>query len=294
MTLRRLIDGNVQDSEAIANFTDARLASNLKLGMVLDASYSMTQWDPPAFTPMKQSALDTLDGVRRQFASWNSGAFSPALLWFQDQYLCEPSSPTMPDRAVLDIPAPAQGSSTKLYAAAARMVDELQAAATPNPNATDQFAMVLFTDGKDNYSQFDTSSVPAKSFPATGGSFTCTGAAPVTLEALLAKLNAFEGLRVYVIGLGNQLDATVLGAIARAGNGRFVSNPDSGSVASLFGEIQREFTTVRRDGITTPIADGEHTYVEEVSSNGNVSRVTFRFRVANGTATVLQDTVKVD
>jgi hypothetical protein len=293
MNLRRLVDGREADVESVLDVRDTKLATNLRLGMVLDASYSMTTWSPPAFEPMKRAALETQQSIRRQFSDWNTGTFSSQLTWFQDAYVCEPSSASMPDSAVLDIPTPASGTFTRLFAATAQMVDRLkqQYDALPSRSEADHFSMVVFTDGKDNYSWFDTTAAPARIHPASGGSFSCTGTAAVSLDTLLEKLRAFPQLRVHVIGLGNQINAAELSAIAQTGGGRFASNPDSGEVASLFREIALEFTTVRRDGITMPLPPGEYEYVQEVSLGGAVARVRFRFRAGDVAAAVRAETI---
>jgi hypothetical protein len=293
---RRLVDGREVDVESVPDFHDTKLASNLRLGLVLDASYSMTAWQPPAFEPMKRAALDTQQKIRSQFSSWNSGTFTSLLSWFQDGYVCTPASPAMPDTAVLDIPTPAQGSTTKVFAATAQMVDRMKALhdAMPTPSTTDHFAIVVFTDGKDNHSWFDTSGIPAKSVPAKDGSFSCAGVPATSLGDLVARIQAFPRLRVHVIGLGNDIEAAELDAIAQAGGGRFVSNPDPGQVAPLFEEITTEFTTVRRDGITMPLPPGEYEYVQEVAVNGGVARVRFRFRAGDAGAAVRADSIRLD
>src|SRR5512139_1102929 len=41
--MRRLVDGQEVDVESVPDFRDTTLSANLRVGMVLDASYSMTQ-----------------------------------------------------------------------------------------------------------------------------------------------------------------------------------------------------------------------------------------------------------
>lgn len=287
-TLRRFVNGQPADVESVPNFQDTKLASSLRLGLVLDASYSMTTWQPPAFQPMKQAALSTVQSIRTQFATWNSGTFASYPSWFQDKYVCDPSSTSMPDSAILDIPTPAAGDATKLFSATAQMVDQMKQMYAANPawTSSDHFAVVVFTDGYDNYSWYDTSSAAATSYPATGGSFSCAGTGPMALADLVAKLQAFPQLRVHVIGLGNQIKTSELSAIASASHGRFVSNPDSGQVTSLFEEITREFTTIRRDGITMPLPPGDYDYVEQVNVAGATASVKFRFHAGDANASV--------
>ena len=286
--LQRFVDDQATDVESVPNFQDTKLASSLRLGLVLDASYSMTTWQPPAFQPMKQAALDTQTSIRAQFSTWNSGTFTSFASWFQDQYVCVPSSASMPDSAVLDIPTPKPGDATKLYAATAQMVDRMKQMYDANPgwSSSDHFALVVFTDGWDNYSWHDDTGTVATSYLATGGSFSCAGPGPMALADLIAKLQAFPQLKVHVIGLGNAIHTSELSAVAAAGRGRFVSNPDSGQVSSLFQEITREFTTVRRDGITMPLPPGDYEYLEQVSVGGATASVRFRFHAGDASAAV--------
>ena len=227
-TLRRLVDGRAADVESVPDFHDTKLSSDLRLGLVLDASYSMTTYQVPAFEPMKQAALDTQQSIRTEFASWNAGTFSSLVTWFQDQYVCAPSSASMPDNAVLDIPTPKPGDATKLLAAAADMVDRMSAIyqASSSPSASGHYAMVLFTDGWDNFSWHDDSTVPATSYVAAGGSFVCAGPGPMTLPDLVAKVRAFPQLKVHVIGLGTDIKAAELSAIAAAGGGALRVEPE--------------------------------------------------------------------
>jgi hypothetical protein len=289
VTFRRYVDGQPADVESVPIFKDTKLAANLTMGWVLDASYSMTTWQPPAFVAMKQAALDSQRAIRAQYQAWSAGTFQPLLGWFQDQYLCAPASAAMPDAAVLDIPTPHPGDATKLLAATAQMVDRLKAAydAAGSHGPRDQYALVVFTDGWDNYSWHDDAAVPAKSYPATGGSFACAGPGPITLAELVAKITAFPQLKVDVIGLGNQLKASELQAIAEAGHGRVVSNPDSSQVAVLFAEVTKEFTTVRRDGITMPLPPGDYDYLETATVAGGTAQVRFRFHAGDQGAAVV-------
>ncbi len=293
-TVRRYVDGQPVDIESVLVTTDTKVTSNLQLGILLDASYSMTTWQPPAFEPMKKAASAMQASIRSQFASW--GTFASTVGWFQDRYVClPPGSIVLPDNAVLDLPTPQQGDATRLFAATAQMIDRLKQIydATPARTASDHFALVVFTDGYDNYSSFDTSAAPPLTVPVTGGSFTCGGTGATTLSDVLTKLQGFPDLKVHVIGLGNKINASELQAIANAGHGRFVSNPDPAQVTTLFGEVAREFTMMRRDGITMPLKAGDHEYVEEVVFNGT-ARVKFRFHAGDSSASVDAGSITVD
>ncbi len=293
-TLRRYVDGRAVDVESVLATQDTKVTSNLQLGILLDASYSMTTWQPPAFEPMKKAASAMQQSIRTQFASW--GTFTSTVGWFQDRYVClPPASVAMPDSAVLDIPTPQPGDATRLFAATGQMIDRMKQIydAMPARTASDHFALVVFTDGYDNYSFFDASAAPPLTVPVTGGSFTCAGTGATTLSDVLTKLQAFPDLKVHVIGLGNQIKASELQAIATAGHGRFVSNPDPAQVSTLFGEVAREFTTTRRDGITMPLAAGDYDYVEEVGFNGT-ARVRFRFHAGDSSASVDARSITVE
>lgn len=285
-SLRRYVNGNPVDVESVLATKDTKVTSNLQLGILLDASYSMTTWQPPAFEPMKKAAYTMQQSIRTQFAAW--GTFASTMGWFQDRYVClPPLSVAMPDSAVLEIPKPEPGDSTRLFAATAQMIDRMKQVrdALPGLTASDHFALVVFTDGYDNYSFFDAAAAPPLTVPVTGGSFACSGSGPTTLQDVLKRLQDFPDLKVHVIGLGNQIRSSELQAMASAGHGRFVSNPDPAQVSNLFGEVSREFTTTRRDGITMPLAAGDYEYVEEVQFNGT-ARVRFRFHAGDSSASV--------
>ena len=107
-----------------------------------------------------------------------------------------------------------------------------------------------------------------------------------------AQVRAFPQLKVHVMGLGNQIEASELTAIASAGGGRLITNGDPAQVSTLFGDITREFTTIRRDAITLPVTRGDHEYVEEVVVQGAVARVSFRFHTGDAGAAVLAGTLR--
>jgi hypothetical protein len=289
-TVRRYVDGRIADVESVVATEDTRLASSLRLGVVLDASLSMAR--SGAFEPMKQAAHGMLQSIRGQFSS--AGSFTPTVSWFQDQYVCMPSPLSIPDAAVLDIPTPTVGASTRLFAATAGMVDHLrrQYEAIPAPTSSDRFALVVFTDGHDNYSSFDSSAAPPITVPVTGGAFVCDGTGATDLNSLVAAIRAFPQLRTYAIGLGNEIYASELTAIASAGGGRLVTNPSTAQVSTLFDAIAREFTTIRRDGITAPVVPGDHDYMEEVAVGGAYARIGFRFHTGDANAAVVPGSVR--
>jgi hypothetical protein len=289
LEVTRYVDDRLADVESTADVKDTRLSTNLTIGMVLDVSYSLMTWSPPAFAPMKQAAVDSAKAIRAQFAQWNSGSLTVATRWFQDQYVCEPAATgVQTDGALLAIPSPQPGDATKLYAATAGMIDRLaQAYAGSAGTARDHFALVVFTDGYDNYSWHDDSALAAKQVPVTGGTFDCRGAPASSLDQVLEKLAAFPQLKVYVIGLGNQVNTAELQRVVSAGGGRLVHSANSGDVAALFTDVTREFTTVRRDGVKMPLPPGRYEYAEEVATAaGGKARIRFSFTAGDPSAAV--------
>ena len=116
----------------------------------------------------------------------------------------------------------------------------------------------------------------------------------ITDEQLCSFLSRKLGVPVYVIGLGNRINASELTTIASAGGGRFISNPDPAQVSTLFGQVAREFTTIRRDGITMPLPPGDHEYLEEVTVGGATARVRFQFHAGDAGAAVKASSIAAD
>ncbi len=62
-------------------------------------------------------------------------------------------------------------------------------------------------------------------------------------------------------------------------------------MSSLFAEITREFTTLRRDGITMPLPPGDYSYTEEVTVGSSSARVNFKFHAGDANASVMTSSI---
>ncbi|TPW09044.1 MAG: hypothetical protein FD130_2674, partial [Halothiobacillaceae bacterium] len=130
---------------------------NIYYSMVLDASYSMTQHTPPAFGPMKEAARDSYQTVHDTWQE-RPGEAKFAMIWFdevinQTQYNTNTARAWMPDD-IRDLPEPQPGASTKLFSATETMAKFLAQERQRNifTGPRDQYVMVVFSDGADNYS----------------------------------------------------------------------------------------------------------------------------------------------
>ena len=75
------LDGNPIDVESLLNQSSTELEVNLYFAMVLDASFSMTQHNPPAFEPMKTAARDSYQaGTRSMEHTPGHGKILPDLV----------------------------------------------------------------------------------------------------------------------------------------------------------------------------------------------------------------------
>jgi len=272
------VDGKALDNESILQSGAEELSSSLAYGMVLDASYSMLQHSPPAFEPMKQAAKHSIERGVELFAK-SRGTFTPVVSWF-DEYVYTQEGPWKPED-VLSIPAPKEGTATRLYAAVDAMTKRMAAMRSQGTAAgqRDRHMMVVFSDGADNLSWFDNASFTQIHTTSTGAPYTQKGSAPVSLEAMLENVRAQPGLTVHVIGLGSSVNEQELKALAEAGRGLYFSNPSSSQIDEVFDRVTREFATVQTVGATVPIAPGQYAFeIEVVPRNGAkaaVCRLTF-------------------
>lgn len=289
-----LVDNNALDSESLLDSTSEELAINLHFAEVLDASYSMTQHNPPAFDPMKQAARDTYRDVVQAWAQ-RPGNASFRGIWF-DQVINQTvenqntGRPWLPDD-LLAIPAPQPGSATKMYGAAQRMAELLKGDYDRGVAAgeRDHHVMLLFSDGADNYSWFDNASQEQLLTTATGASYVQYGVPATVLDDVTAAIKAHPRLTVHVIGLGSQINATELTKIAEAGGGVFLQNPSSENLGDLFEQVMLEFTTIQTEGALIPLPPGDYTYtLRVVNSNGSANdEFSFRFHAGDPSARVL-------
>lgn len=282
-----LVDEKALDSESLLDSSSEELAVNLHFAEVLDASYSMTQHDPPAFDPMKQAARDTYRDVVQAWAQ-RPGNASFRGIWF-DEVINQTvenqntGRPWLPDD-LLAIPAPQPGSATKMYGAAQRMAELLK---TDYDNgiaagARDHHVMLLFSDGADNYSWFDNTSEEQLLTTATGASYVQYGLPATSLNDVTEAIKAHPRLTVHVIGLGSDINVSELTQIAEAGGGVFLQNPSSENLGDLFEQVMLEFTTIQTEGALMPLPPGDYTYTLRVINGDGSARDEFSFRFHAG------------
>lgn len=291
------VDGDYDNEGSVNQFSQA-LKVNVCYAMVLDASYSMTQHNPPAFEPMKAAARAS---YQQLLDLWRErpGKVNFYLSWFEEQ-LNQSRFNVSQDRAwepndILSIPTPASETATKLYAAVDNMANHLR---TEYENGVcagprDQFVMLVFSDGKDNYSWYynEAGKVDLELTTSTGAPYRHFDYEARQLSEVLNTISAHPKLTVHVIGLGSQINAEELKKIADTGKGSFQSNPSSENIGQLFERVLQEFTVLQTREVKVPLQDGEHTFRIDVTRKDTQQKAQygFRFMLENGKATVIEN-----
>lgn len=292
--IQMLVDDEALDDESLLDQSSEELAVNLYYSMVLDASYSMTQHSPPAFEPMKEAARDSYQTVLDTWAA-RPGDTKFSLIWFsevlnQNTFNANTGRDWRPDD-ILSIPAPTAGESTKLLAATERMAQyltsEYQSGVFAEPR--DQYVMLLFSDGKDNYSWFDNSSIDGSFATSSGATYRQSGATPTTLDGVKAAIAANPKLTVHVIGLGSKINKVELEEIAAAGGGVFLENPSSDNIDDLFDRVLQEFLTIQTQGAEMPLPPSDYKFTLRVTDlGGNYSaEQSYNFHAGDDQARIL-------
>lgn len=291
LAVEMLVDDRPVDNESILQESSQELAASVLYGLVLDASGSMLQHEPPAFGPMKDAARKSVqDGIDL----WQNrpGSFSWDLCWFNDVLFRRQGAWGPAD--VSSIPEPPQDAATKLYAATqftARQMADAREAGTA-AGVRDQHILVIFSDGADNLSGFDNSMSavdnsarvpPSTDTTSTGAAYERFGWPATSLDDALDAIRAHPRLTVHVLAMGSEFrpgDLDNLGEIAQAGGGQLLVNPSSDSSEELFDRVTREFTTLQTRGAAIPQQSGDHTFtlrVHGVTFTGEGTE-TFRYR----------------
>lgn len=286
-TSSMLVDNDELDNESLLDSNSEELAVNMHFTEVLDASYSMTQHTPPAFEPMKKAAADTYQGALDEWAT-RAGEVTFQTIWFaevlnQSTSSSATSRPWAPSD-LLTIPTPLIGESTKMYSAVQKMVELMQADYSKGVAAgpRDHHVMLLFSDGKDNYSYFNNPTAPVPMSTTSGAAYLQYGANSADLEKVKAAIAAHPNLTVHVIGWGSDIDADALQQIADAGNGIFEPNPDSKTLDDLFNQVLQEFTTIQTEGALIPLAPGDYEIAVVIRNGDGSSSDEERFRIHAG------------
>ncbi len=286
-----LLDRHAVDNESILQADAEELAASIYLSLVLDASYSMLQHNPPAFRPMLEAARDAiLQGI--ELYAGRPGTFAWNVSWF-NEVIFNPSSlgRNWQPEDLLAIPEPRPGTATKLFAAVEREALQMHEVYQHLANGPhDHHIMVVFSDGADNYSWFDNSLYQAEGLTTSGAAYVVKGYGVATLESAVAAITAHPRLTTYAIGLGSDVRDAQLLPIAEAGDGRYFKNPSSSQVGALFDLVTREFATIQDHGATIPLPPGDYTFGLRVWSRDRTARdeIEFRFHAGDTQARLLE------
>lgn len=272
--VRLFLDGNRLGTGAFDETvlgSDAReLELNLFLMLVLDASYSLERFTRPQFTAMLQAAENL---VLRGADLWSrrSGRFDWSVLWFND-LLARPDPAHLDTFRLLNIPPPAPGDFTKLYSAISaglQVSTDLRSSGVA-AGTRDRHVLVVFTDGRDNLSNFANPTVEESGRLGNGDPFRRFGWPATDLSRVLQEIAAHpaspQGLTVHTVGLGAScivaaspcFDQVALGQIAQVGLGQTLDAFDD--VISLFHEISGEFETLKTDGAILALAPATYAF----------------------------------
>jgi Mg-chelatase subunit ChlD len=282
VTVEMLVDDQAIDNESVLQTTSQELSASLHYGLVLDASYSMLLHNPPAFEPMKTAARRSLEAGTALWTN-RAGAFTWDLCWFND-FLFHRQGEWLPTDVEF-IPAPPPNAATKLYAAVDFMARQM-AETTEASGPRDQKVMVVLSDGADNLSNFDNSSVlPISGSTVSGAAFDRFGYQATTLDDAIASVRAVPNLTVHVLAMGSEFNAEdlkLLKKLAQAGNGQFLENPSSSGIDQLFDRVTQEFSTLQTVGAAIPQPSGEHRFKLVVKGTTFKGQTSYQFRYRAG------------
>lgn len=273
------LNGRGLDPEVILQQGAQQLGVNLTYGMVLDATYSMMLHTPPAFGPMTEAAQKS---VQTGEALWRDkpGSYTWTVAWFDD-YVYRPETPWA-DSALLSIPAPSQGAFTRLYSAVDFGLSELSRVRATTTSGSQQDVLVVFSDGRDNHSAWtppDTNDLVQRDNGLSYRKLSWPGTA---LNTLLAKIQGLPNLTVHTLGMGTDVNDAELQAIADAGRGIYVKNPNSSGVGALFERVTQEFTTLQSSGASLLNAPGDYVFSVTVTDHATGTQGTLAFNVHLG------------
>lgn len=285
-----LINGEEVDNEALLDESSEVLEANLVLWPTLDASFSMTLHDPPAFEPMLTQAQRTITEGLDLYLD-RPGNFEWRLAWF-NSFLYTPVGGDWTPGTIQHIAPPTEGTFTKLFGAVAYQARQ-SLTHWENAGSPDDVShlLIVFSDGADNYSYFDNSGTP-ETIVGTGpeGDHVKRGYTSTDLDDVLAAIEAHPALQVHVIGMGEQVNEEDLSAIATAGGGRYVQGSAT-DIESLFEEVIQEFSTVQSHGVLFPWPAGDYDFELRLSPSESsaAARVNFRFHAGDASAGVIEE-----
>ena len=136
------------------------------------------------------------------------GAFSWYASWFNDFLFYRQGSWQPGDLESIQAPEPQ--AATKLYVAIQFMAKEMHTACKGGTatDPRDQQVVVIFSDGADNFSDYDNSADPATTLTtSTGKAFRKSGWVATTLDDAITAVQGHPNLTVHVLAMGSHLKA---------------------------------------------------------------------------------------
>jgi len=260
------------------------LAYNVHYSLVLDASYSMLV--SQSFNPMLNAAKRS---VEAGLEIWNQrpGKFTFQATWFDSFIYASMNNETQSwtSTDITTIPAPLEDTYTKLYASIDYALDAINNRADTENS---QNVMLIFSDGEDTYSFVNNSGDEQTNSVSSGAEYIKTGRVETTLATVLNKIRSAKNLSVHVVGLGENIDADSLTAIANASNGLYLPNPQTDEIVNLFDRVTKEFTTLQSQGVKKPLNVGVHkfTLIIKNKANGVTTEYNFRLQLSDTTSTI--------
>ncbi len=290
VNIELLIDENPVDNESILQDDSEELSSSIYLSLVLDASFSMLQHSPPAFDPMLEAARNAIIQLDELYEG-RPGSFDWNVTWF-NEVIFEPSSTgrTWVADDLLAIVEPTAGTATKLFAAVDREAHNMLEVHEYLANGPhDHHVMVVFSDGVDNYSWFDNSTISGTGVTTSGAGYDFSGYGVASLDSAVTAIETHPLLTSHVMGLGSDVEDDQLQAISDAGNGQYFKNPSSSEIDELFALVTREFATIQNHGATIPLQPGDYLFGVRVStSDGHAEdEISFLFHAGDDEAGII-------
>jgi hypothetical protein len=306
LNIRMFIDGEQLGAggrfgESVLDRDSEELDLSVLVLLVLDASFSLQQFDPPQFSPMLKAAEDLVDQGEQIWRN-RGGAFDWNVVWF-DELISRPHPDYVTRFRISNIPVPEPGNFTKLYAAISNGL-EFSETLREGGIATgprDRHVVVAFTDGLDNLSSFGNPEVQREGELRNGDPYPRVGWRATDLGDLLEEIGHHPlyptNLTVHSIALGDScsesqasgpcFDEHALRDIAQVGFGQLLVS--SRNVSDLFDLIQKEFTNLLSSGALVALESGEYEFqlVAELRNGRASGDVRFRFRISGDSAEVV-------
>jgi hypothetical protein len=292
--------GTGRFSESVLGREAQELDLSVYVQLVLDASFSLEQFDPPQFSSMLKAAENLVDDGEQIWRN-RGGSFDWNVVWF-DELISRPDPAHLRSFRIGNIPEPEPGNFTKLYSAISNALElsraELDAGVAAGPR--DRHVVVVFTDGLDNLSSFANPEVHLEGRLRNGDPYPRIGWRATDLGDVLAEIGDHPryptNLTVHTIALGRGcadgqsgpcFDEQALTDIAQVGFGQRLAS--TRNVDDLFNQIQKEFTELQSSGAVMALGPGEYEFrlVAETRNHHANGEVRFRFRVGTSGAEIV-------